>query len=75
MTTTIHPASVEPMVAGLMSGIDVADGPGDEQLAVFRRVRDEIRDRIAAALTNGEDSVTRPGGADIVWQCRRHLCH
>ena len=36
MTTTIHPASVEPMVAGLMSGIDVADGPGDEQLAVLR---------------------------------------
>ena len=36
MTTTIRPASVEPMVAGLMSGIDVADGPGDEQLAVLR---------------------------------------
>ena len=36
MTTTIRSASVEPMVAGLMSGIDVADGPGDEQLAVLR---------------------------------------
>ena len=45
MTTTIHPASVEPIVAGLLSGIDVAGGPGDEQLAVLRAVTSHYFER------------------------------
>jgi len=34
----------------------MAEGSEEERLAVFRRVRDRIKDQVQAELVNGEDS-------------------
>jgi hypothetical protein len=78
MSLRIAPEAVEPMVAGLLGGIDVSGGPTDEQLAVLGALAAHLWERpdldVAGVAPAGPDE-TAARLADPVLRRRFHELH
>ena len=65
MGSVVQPEEVDPLVAGLVGGIDVGGGPTNEQLAVLRSLVSQLWKRSDIEMTK-----VTPLGPRAMWPPR-----